>query len=729
MLLFFDFTLEKERSNKKKWVKTVQILAAYLVAAWTFLQFIDWILNRYNISPYWVDILLWFFVGIIPSLVIYLYHQDRINQRILKLREKIIIPLNFVLLLIALYFSFGSSDLGATTKEIKYTDEAGLGQSKTITKEEFRIGVPVYGFENLSQNDSIDWMEYGIGRLLVEDLVQNKSISPDFSNIRTTSSKIEEASLFNNFYIDGNYQKRDGEYTITVFKRKATNGKILAEKTVTGRNFLPLIDELTLFVIENSGFIETQSLRYLDYPINEFMSNSVEAIREFIDGNYSEAIAIDDKFAMAYLEYAKRSLRLSRGKLQVQDLADKAFQYRGRLPLQKQLEVNIQRNLAYEQFDDAAEQVRLQLEVDPHNDFYNQVLFGIYGETRQTTKYAEASERLFEIDPNSESGMNLAIAAMVDGRDDDLIAAIKKFELISPNLKVFRLQPLLLKGEIKKAEALLEEVKESYPGWKNKWQVYDTAVQYLKQNQVDLSKLKRFEGTFRFDANEQTYTYWIEDDRLIQFINNQYMHALIPADDYSVINGFVNDVTWKRDLVFDENDKVVGIKVSQYDYSNTYVYWLWKEDATIQKAHDTFEKGDLAEAERLYQQAFTENPQHVYLENHLKYIAYKDSIGDEALLQQNKGFAGQYGQRLFWIEDGKFFYKRQGKDIDLPRFELLAIDENRYMDVTRANTLMEFVIDSTSGKLASSAVQYRFDTKEWALNGDPQANNYFLKDD
>lgn len=74
--------------NKKKWIKTFQFLAAYLVAAWTFLQFVDWTLIRYNISPHWVDVLLWIFVGIIPSLLIYLYNQERINQRILKLREK-----------------------------------------------------------------------------------------------------------------------------------------------------------------------------------------------------------------------------------------------------------------------------------------------------------------------------------------------------------------------------------------------------------------------------------------------------------------------------------------------------------------------------------------------------------------------------------------------------------------------------------------------------------------
>jgi len=121
--------------SKKKWIKTLKFLAAYLVAAWTFLQFVDWVLNRYSISPHWVDILLWFFIGITPSLLIYFYHQERLSKRIVKLREKIIIPLNVILLIVGLYFGFGNSDLGAITKKINYTDEQGLAQSETITKE------------------------------------------------------------------------------------------------------------------------------------------------------------------------------------------------------------------------------------------------------------------------------------------------------------------------------------------------------------------------------------------------------------------------------------------------------------------------------------------------------------------------------------------------------------------------------------------------------------------
>ena len=82
-----------KKFDKKRLTKTLQFFAAYLVAAWTLLQFVDWVLNRYNISPYWVDLLLWIFIGIIPSLIIYLYNQERINNKILKLREKIIFPL------------------------------------------------------------------------------------------------------------------------------------------------------------------------------------------------------------------------------------------------------------------------------------------------------------------------------------------------------------------------------------------------------------------------------------------------------------------------------------------------------------------------------------------------------------------------------------------------------------------------------------------------------------
>ena len=164
-------------------------------------------------------------------------------------------------------------------------------------------------------------MRYGIGSLIAEDLSQNKSLSPDFEFFTDTSTKIQESSLFNDFYIDGDYQKKGNDYIITVNKRKSTNGKILKEKTFTGTDILALIDDMSVFITENSGFIETKSLRYLDYPINEFMSDSLEAIKEYFNGNYSKAVTIDKEFSLAYLKNAQRSLRFSKGELEIKDLS------------------------------------------------------------------------------------------------------------------------------------------------------------------------------------------------------------------------------------------------------------------------------------------------------------------------------------------------------------------------------------------------------------------------
>ena len=199
--------MERKKVQTKKWLKTVQFLAAYLVAAWTFLQFLEWILNRYQISPHWVDIFLWFFVGIIPSLIIYLYHQDRINKKILLLREKIIFPTNVVLVLIGIYFGFGTTDLGATTKEIAVVDSFGEMTQTTITKEEFRTEIPIYNFQQNSENEELKWIGEGISELLYYDLLQDKSISPSLNYARSTTDKVLEASVSASIYVDGTYEK------------------------------------------------------------------------------------------------------------------------------------------------------------------------------------------------------------------------------------------------------------------------------------------------------------------------------------------------------------------------------------------------------------------------------------------------------------------------------------------------------------------------------------------
>ncbi|WP_323787679.1 hypothetical protein [Psychroserpens sp.] len=712
-------------TNKKKWINTLKFLAAYLVAAWTFLQFIDWILNRYSISPHWVDILLWIFIGIVPSLLIYLHNQERINKRILKLREKIIIPLNIILLIVTLYFGFGNSDLGATTKNVSFENSEGQVETKTITKEEFRIGIPIYGYKQEVEDSTTTWMRYGIGKLLYEDLLQNKSLSPDFAHFTTTTTKIREASLFYDFYVDGSYKKVGNEYEIKTFIRKASNGKKLNEHIIKGTDFLKLLDDISVFITSQAGYVESNAVNYLDLPIDEFMSSSLPAIEAFVNGNYYKAYELDKNFALAYLENAKRNSLYNKGKLETQDIIDRAFALKNKLPLQKQLEVFIQRNLAYNKYDEAEKQVKLQLEVDPNNEFYNQVLFSIYGNTKQVKAYLEKSEQLFEQDPKGDNGTNLAKATLINGQEKELLEALKPYEIISPNIAQMKLEPLIFSGDIKGAEKLVEELKIQNPKNSIRIKVYDSIIAHFNTNNPKTEDLEQFVGEYISNENEQSLELWIENDRIIQYISHQRMQTLLPSGPNSLGGGYVGESTWNYELIKNDNDKPIGFINSTNYWNGTVTNIFWKLDSSITSANEAFEAGNFTEAERLYEIAYTENPKHAYLKNILSHLKYTAKKGKDSLLRQHKRYSGNYGPRKFWLEDGKFFYKRKDDRVDLPRVELLAISENEYMHFSKLGTTMIFEVTKTN-QIASVPYSFKAENMEWErLDGE---TNYFLKE-
>ena len=97
----------------------------------------------------------------------------------------------------------------------------------------------------------------------------------------------------------------------------------------------------------------------------------------------------------------------------------------------------------------------------------------------------------------------------------------------------------------------------------------------------------------------------------------------------------------------------------------------------------------------------------------------------DSLVQQHEQYVGTYGPREFWIEDNKFYYKRQDETTNLPRLELLPINDNTYMDVTRPGTLMLFE-PNDNGKLAS--VSHSFNTDTWQFEITAEGQNYFEKD-
>lgn len=714
-------------TNRKKWIKTLQFFAAYLVAAWTFLQFLEWILKRYDISPNWVDLFLWFFIGIIPSLLIYLYHQERINKKILKLREKIFIPLNIILLFVALYFGFGNSDLGATTKEISYINDSGELEKQLITKEEFRVGLPIFSFEQ-TKNDTInEWLSYGIRELIHIDLLQDKNISPYTSYSENTIDKVMQSKIFNDYYLDGTYSVENGVYKVKPTVRNARNGKVLSEQEFTGSDLLDLLDDVSIYVREHIGIIEEKRDFYIDLNLKDYMSPSLEAIKEMLDGNYEASQTIDSTFAISYLKDASQKINYSQGKLDERNTIDKALKYSSKLPLQRQLEIRIRKHIAYEEWDIAEKLLKLQLEIDPSDRIYNHLLYMVYSETKQVKAYVNHAEERFIKDKSIINGEVFLNASLLAGNYAEVITALKNLELLQPNnsdIFTFKIRPQLLNGDIEDAKKTQEKTLLVNPGWKKFTHVYDTAIAYLSNNKVTKSKLKRFEGLFRGEGSEQTMEFWLEDGYLLQYVSNQRMSAPIMAGDNVLVDGnYINNrITYRKEFLKDATGKTYAVKSLQYGYNPPATFWYWSYDDTIKAAEAAIEDDNLEQAEQLYIKAIEDKPHHYFLKEALKHIEYVKATDPEVIQEQYKAIAGNYGPRNFSIEDGKLFYKRE----KLPKIHILPISKDRYISLTKYATQYGFET-TEDGKQVSLAYTYDAEKKVWDMLSD--AGNYLLKDE
>lgn len=722
--------MERKKVQTKKWLKTVQFLAAYLVAAWTFLQFLEWILNRYQISPHWVDIFLWFFVGIIPSLIIYLYHQDRINKKILLLREKIIFPTNVVLVLIGIYFGFGTTDLGATTKEIAVVDSFGEMTQTTITKEEFRTEIPIYNFQQNSENEELKWIGEGISELLYYDLLQDKSISPSLNYARSTTDKVLEASVSASIYVDGTYEKTGEDYSIVANVRNSTNGKIKSSQTFTGSDLLDLIDEVSVFIRESIELPESNRLQYLDLNLKEFVSTSLPAIKEFVYSNYENAIEKDSTFALAYLKSSRRNIRYSRGEIDERAHADKAYRYRERLPYDLRMEAMANKYLAYNEFEKAKELVEMQLEISPQNQSLNNILYGIYGETKDAQSFYDTALERFTASKSFYNIENIADATLVVGDYDEYLNMVNLYMNLNPGnnfIFPFSLPPLILKGDKKEAQRTYEKIRLVHPNQDTINKVFEPAIDFLSEGKIDSDYLQSFTGIYRSHQSEATVDIWVEDERLLTYYSNQKIRIMIPAGDRQMVIGEPNQYSASYDFKKDSQGNFYCAKVNEHYRNGRVPYWIWKLDDSITKAEELLEKGDYTNAEPAFKAAIAANPNHYYLKyllQHIQYVKEKDST---ELLKQYHKVVGTYSKegvdnvRKLFVKDGKLMYKRQG----VASKQLFPISETRYLNLSSYRLHFEFEFEEDEA-VASFSWIFDPDKREWENYG--AELNYLFKE-
>jgi len=145
------------------------ILGAYFAGGWLVLEFTDWLVNRYLLSPHLTDFAILAWALMIPTVIMLAYFHGAPGPDSWTKIEKIGVPLNGVIAAIVLIVAFAGRDLGAATETITVEDEEGQTVERVIPKSEFRKSVANYYFDNVSGDTALDWLQYGVPAALRYD--------------------------------------------------------------------------------------------------------------------------------------------------------------------------------------------------------------------------------------------------------------------------------------------------------------------------------------------------------------------------------------------------------------------------------------------------------------------------------------------------------------------------------------------------------------------------------
>ncbi|MEE9207491.1 MAG: tetratricopeptide repeat protein [Gemmatimonadota bacterium] len=279
-----------------------QIFGLYLIGAWGLIQFVDWAVQQYVLSPHITNFVVALLLLMIPSVVLLAYRYGQPGDDTWTRVEKIAVPLNVIAAAGILYFGFAGKDLGAATTTVLLEDDAGNEIEREVPKQEFRKKVAVFYFDNESGDKSLDWLSYGVTLGLQTDLSQDLFVSTasplSSEGLSSILLDLQEAGFANgvgvpltlmrkiadqrhfDFFIAGAILRGEAGLELQSRLYETRRGKLLQRRTFTGGDALELIDQISEQLRRDLGVPEYRLEESPDLPVSELLTSSLPAFED-----------------------------------------------------------------------------------------------------------------------------------------------------------------------------------------------------------------------------------------------------------------------------------------------------------------------------------------------------------------------------------------------------------------------------------------------------------------
>jgi len=288
-----------------------QVVAIYFVASWGLLEFLDFITQRFALSPHLIDLGLFVPLLLLPSVILVTYFHGAAGADKWVTAEKIVIPINLVVAGGFLLFFLQGKDLGATTTTVTVTNEEGVEMERVVPKSEFRKRIAVYFFDSEPGDTAAAWVQYGLPVAVATDLTQDEYIDlrmsvhfaerlretgfNDMVNVPLALKREIAEGAHRDHFVTGSVSASNGTFQATVSLYETQRGRLVEERSYEGSDVLALADQISVQLRDDLKIPDRGEEAAPDLPVSELLTNSPEAFRLSIES--MRAIQIDQDFA------------------------------------------------------------------------------------------------------------------------------------------------------------------------------------------------------------------------------------------------------------------------------------------------------------------------------------------------------------------------------------------------------------------------------------------------
>jgi predicted Zn-dependent protease len=403
-----------------------QYFVVYIGVAWGIMQFTQFIVGVFLLSPHWIKIAIFAPLLLWPSYLLVVYRHGRPGADSWGLAEKLGIPANLFLAFGALFFMFQGKDLGAATTNVTVADETGNVVERKVAKQEFRKRVLLFDFDSGELTDDDLWLTGFIpdavyvdtlGSDFLDPVAANQFVEklrrsgyPKLRNVPLALKREVADELHADWIFSGTIGRAGQKYTATVSLHAAGDGKRAAEDSYVADNLFDLVDRISADLRHHLEIPDRKDVA--DLPTGEHFTSNQTALKLYgqarnlivVDSNWNaaipllqQAVAADPTFTLAQHSLANLLLLSNRNPEAVAPM-QAALANNYRLPERAQFIVKADYYAVTQNIDKAWAVVEMWAQLYPDDLLALQNLYAVQTVKNQRFEAIATLEKIYAVD-------------------------------------------------------------------------------------------------------------------------------------------------------------------------------------------------------------------------------------------------------------------------------------------------------------------------------------------